>query len=207
MTNYLRAVNYLYKHWSQMGLLIALYVGLMLFSFKSQISLIVLLIWLQFVIYLIHEFEEHAYPGGFKNYINRQIFGSKVNDLPLNDAIVFWINILGVWILFPLGAYLATNVDLKFGMLLPIFGIFNASLHIIMALKKRQYNPGLLVSIFLNYPSGIYTIYYARKLCLLTTGTVTGCLATTIIVHLMIIGVAVKRSRLINSSASRDNLS
>jgi hypothetical protein len=46
---------------------------------------------------------------------------------------------LAIWILFPIAAILAQNVSPEFGLLLPIFGLFNATLHIIMYIVKGKY--------------------------------------------------------------------
>jgi hypothetical protein len=80
------------------------------------------------------------------------------HDFPLDDRAVFWINISFIWIAFPLFGLLAGTVDLRFGLFLPWVGIVNASLHIAVAVVKRSYNPGLVVSVLLNIPTGIWTL-------------------------------------------------
>jgi hypothetical protein len=165
-------MSYLYKHWPAMCLPMAIYITLVLVSSMHALGLLIFLIWLQFPIYLLHEFEEHAYPGGFKNFVNHEVFGiSGAVDMPLNDKNIFWINIPAIWILFPLGAILAQQVNPSIGAILPYFGLFNATIHIIALIVKRKYNPGLGASIILNYPTGIYTLIVMHQHQLLTLST------------------------------------
>lgn len=173
-----------------MGAGIAFYVLLTLLSFLPVMSWLIFFIWLQFPIYLIHEFEEHAYPGHFKEMVNREVFHVYDRDLPLNEVSIFWINILAVWILFPLGAVLAVLVNPSFGIILPIFGIFNATTHIIMFFVKRMYNPGLLACVFLNYPFGIFTLWLAYQEGVLNSVAVSIALTGTILIHAAIVGYA-----------------
>ena len=157
-----------YRHWMVACLPMAAVIGAMLVS-SPPATLALTAVWLQFVVYLLHEFEEHVWPGGFKDYVDERLAGPMLrkrfpqapippHDFPLDDRAVFWINISFIWIAFPVFATLAGTVDLRFGLFLPWIGIVNASLHILVAIAKRGYNPGLGVSVLLNIPTGIWTL-------------------------------------------------
>lgn len=160
----------LYPHWAISTIPMALVIAAVLVSAGGEIGLALAAVWGQMIVYLIHEFEEHVLPGGFKDYINHRVFDPMVEhklpagrdlppgDFPLTDRSVFWINIVFIWILFPLAAVAAGRIDIRFGLLLPWFGIVNAATHIVVALVKRGYNPGLVISVFLNIPTGIWTL-------------------------------------------------
>ncbi len=180
-------LSYLYKNWAFMGLGIAFYTTLLLFSSYAILPYFIFLVWLQFPVYLLHEFEEHAFPGGFQHMINKKIFGSIQDNVLLNEERIFWINIGAIWILFPLFAVLAQTVNPAFGVLLPCFGLFNATTHIIAAVVKRMYNPGLLISIFLNYPTGLYTLKVAQQQGYLTTFSLWGSFIFAAVIHIMMI--------------------
>jgi hypothetical protein len=152
-----------YRDWAKSCLPAAWFLLVILFSSFHQLNYVIFLIWLQVPIYLLHEFEEHVFPGGFKDFINGMLFKSKTPDFPLNSAGVFWINIPFIWIMFPLFAVLAQQYSPSLGVVLPCFALFNATTHIISGLVKRRYNPGLLVSVVLNYPTGIYTLYIMNQ--------------------------------------------
>lgn len=189
--------TYLYKHWAESTLILALITSVIFLSFLPVTPWYLFLIWMQFPVYLIHEFEEHVWPGGFRQFINREVFHSKQEDSPLSNPAVFWINILAIWVLFPLGAILAQNVSPEFGLLLPIFGLFNATLHIIMFLVKRKYNPGLVISVLINYPTGIYTLYILKQNGFMPTMAWITALLVTILAHALIVDYVIRHRKVI----------
>lgn len=109
-------------------------------------------------LYFFHQTEEHLWPGGFKRYFN-----TVVNTLPegeerLTDINVFWINILLIWIAFLIfGALSFWNIG--FGLLLIIFSSINCLTHVGMALRKREWNPGLVMA-SLQLLLSIYGAYF-----------------------------------------------
>jgi hypothetical protein len=153
------------------------------------------LIWLQFPVYLLHQFEEHAFPGHFVDFVNRHLFHVMHQDVPLNSINAFWINIPFIFILFPLCAALAQLSLPKIGLFLPFFGLFNATTHIVVFFVFRKYNPGLLVSAFLNYPTGIYTLVVAHQIGILTWTTGLWAFAAALIGHAAMLIYAARRYR------------
>lgn len=183
-------LRYLYKNWAHMGLLIAFYVTLVLACMAPCLDPFIFLVWLQFPVYLIHEFEEHAYPGGFKQFVNQSIFHIYDRDIPLDPERVFLINILAVWFLFPITAVVAQFVNPLYGLLAPCFSLVNASLHIGNGIGRRIYNPGLLASIFLNYPLGFYALYVGYKEGYLAPLYLGASIAFSVAIHLALVGMA-----------------
>lgn len=129
------------------------------------------LIWGQFAAYLLHEFEEHAVPGGFKDYINLRLvrpalehrgYTLPAGDFPLSVPAVFWINILFIWILMPacavLVGWLPGPAGVAIGAVVPWIGVVNGTVHILVALARREYNPGLVMSVTVNVPTGVWTL-------------------------------------------------
>ena len=193
-------MRYFYQNWAKMTLPLALSIGLILFSSAGKISWITLLVWLQFPAYLLHEFEEHAWPGGFKRFFNVEMFHSKNPDLPLNDTIIFWVNILAIWTVFPVCALLAQNGYPAFGVFLPLFSLFDATLHIAVGCIKRKYNPGLIASLFLNYPVGLYALFEINRLQGLTTQAVVISLVLALLGHAGIVRFVAPRLKSKNYS-------
>ncbi len=181
---------YLYKNWAFMGVGIAFYVTLLLASSFYDLSYFIFLVWLQFPVYLLHQCEEHGYPGGFQEFINLRIFKTGNTNSPFNPARIFWINIGIIWGLFPLFAVLAQCVNPVYGVFLPIFGLFNATTHIMSGIAKKGYDPGLGISLFLNYPTGIFTLYVAHKLGYLTKLSVGGSVLFSFLLHVMMFAMA-----------------
>lgn len=153
------SLDYLYKNWPKIGIVCAIFVLIILFFYPgSKIGGIPWLFWLHLPVYMIHQFEEYVWPGGFKKYLNINIIKSGSADNPLNDTRIFCINIGYVWF----GITWAAIIGLKY-VLFPItllwFSIFNGFAHTIVGVVKREYNPGLCASLLLNIPLGIYTIH------------------------------------------------
>lgn len=178
--------KYLYKNWAYMGPIIAIYVTFMLLT-DAALSYPLLLLWLQFPIYALHEFEEHAWPGGFKEFVNQHIFKVRTAEAPLTPARVFWLNISVIWILFPVAALLAQKIHPAFGLFLPCFSLVNATLHIVFFIALRKYNPGLVMSLFLNYPTGLYTLKIAQDAGLLPMPALLGSFLLSIVLHALML--------------------
>lgn len=176
-----------------MTLPIAGYMLLLLLCNMHSMSWLVFLIWLQVPIYMIHQFEEHAFPGHFKEFVNSNVFHITRQDVPLDDANIFWINIPFIGFLFPFGAALAQLINPAIGMLVVFFAFFNATLHILGFIILRKYNPGFLASLFLNYPSGIYLLIVAHQQGILTWSVSIIAFSVALLGHLIMFGYAIWR--------------
>ncbi|WP_100925218.1 HXXEE domain-containing protein [Tenacibaculum sp. SZ-18] len=152
-------MKWLYENWFKSTIFLAIYVLIFLFLFLFQTNFSLFLIWLQFVIYLVHQFEEYVLPGGFLEFLNKELLGSAESDFPADKKFSFWINIPIIFVGYPVSAILSGYIDLSIGIWTAYFSIINAMSHVGMFLKHK-YNPGFFISLFLNIPVGIYTIYY-----------------------------------------------
>ena len=149
-------VNWLYNNWAKLSGLLAIIVTVLIYIFIKPDNFLLFLIWIQIPIYLLHQFEEHNW-NGFKNYVNRNVFKVKENDFPLNDKIIFWVNIPIIWILMPISSGLS-YLNITFGLWIPYFAVFNSLTHVIVSVWNQERNPGLLVGLILGIPVGIYTL-------------------------------------------------
>jgi len=152
-------MKWLYENWYKSTIFLAVYMLIILCVFVIKTDFALFLIWIQTVVYLFHQFEEYILPGGFVEFFNKKVLGSMKSDFPLDKKASFWINIPIIFIAYPLSAILAGYVDISIGIWTAYFSIINALSHVGMFFKYR-YNPGFFVSLFLNIPIGIYTIYY-----------------------------------------------
>ena len=152
-------MKWLYENWYKSTIFIALYLLIMLFLFLFDTDFPLFLIWIQFVVYLFHQFEEYILPGSFVKFFNNKMLESNKYNYPLDDVASFWINIPIIFMAYPLSAILAGQVDISIGIWTAYFSIINALSHVGIYFKHR-YNPGFFVSLFLNIPVGIYTIHY-----------------------------------------------
>jgi hypothetical protein len=117
------------------------------------------LIYLQLPIYMLHQYEEHA-GDRFRQWANNILgHGQEV----LTPTATFWINSLLVWGLDIAALYLACFVKLSLGLIAIYLPMLNAWGHIIPALVKKEYNPGLITSATLFLPAGIFSTYLVSQ--------------------------------------------
>ena len=180
------SIKWLYKNWAKICIILSVIVTLAIFLVIGTSNIVLFLIYIQIPIYLLHQFEEHAWPGGFKNYVNQRIFKASSTDYPLNDINVFWINIPVIWILIPLFANLS-YINLLFGLWIPYFAVINSLTHVIAVIVKREYNPGLAVSLVLGIPIGIYTLWIFYALINVPLIATSLSILTAILMHLILI--------------------
>jgi len=188
-------VNWLYKNWARLCIILSIIVVVIILLAVKTNNILLFLIWIQIPIYLLHQFEEHSWPGGFKKFVNREIFNVKVGEYPLNDTNIFWINVPIIWVLMPIFASLS-YINLFFGLWIPFFAVFNSLTHVIGAVVKRKYNPGLFVSLVLGIPVAVYTLWLFYSLVNVPLIITLLSILAVIILHLAIIVQAVRRSKL-----------
>lgn len=88
------------------------------------------------------------------------IFGLETEDKPVDENFIFFVNVLFIWIALPAFGLLST-IDYQYGLWIPYFSFFAGVAHIALAIKaKKLYNPGLIISLVLNIPVGIWSIMY-----------------------------------------------
>ena len=167
-----KTLNWLYEHWMKATPFLALYTFILIWLYVGHDTtqgIALTLIWLQCPFYWMHEFEEYVMPGGFLDFFNRNMMRSARGDKPLTKVGSFWINIPLMYVLLPLSGILSHCLGTDWGLWTAYYSTLNASAHVVMFfLFGRKYNPGVVVSILLNIPLGIYTIWY-----FLTNGLVT----------------------------------
>lgn len=150
--------NWLKIEWSKFCPILAIYFLLFIFLFVKRYDYALFLILLQVPVYYLHQTEEYIFPGGFQRFFNLDIFKFKTPDQPLNTNMIYHINVATTWILLPLFGFLSL-IDYRFGLWIPYFSIFAGLGHIILGIKAHKwYDPGLIVSIVLNIPIGIWAV-------------------------------------------------
>ena len=154
-------LNWLYENWMKGTPFLALYTFILIWLYVKDANYPLFLIWLQCSAYWLHEFEEYVCPGGFLDFFNRGPLGSTRGDKPLTKAGSFWINIPLMYVLLPLSGILSHFFGIDWGLWTAYYSTLNASAHVVMFfIFGRKYNPGLVASVLVNIPLGIYMIYY-----------------------------------------------
>jgi hypothetical protein len=130
------------------------------------------LLWLHLPIFMIHEFEEYIFPGGFKNFANtKTILAPKVlkEDTPASEPYIFFINVILVWPWAILGAVFFTIPWIGFSLIIFQFAINNVQHIATFQIKNRGYNPGLFTTMFLLLPYCTLVTWYVIDHSVMTT--------------------------------------
>jgi len=152
--------QWLKKEWAKVGVILAIYLFIMLFIFVRQVDVVIFVLLLQTPLYMLHQTEEYIFPGGFAKFFNIKIFKLETENKPLDENFIFYVNVILIWIILPLFGLLAI-FDYSYGLWLPYFSLFAGIAHIALAAKARKaYNPGLVVSLFVNIPVGLWSIIF-----------------------------------------------
>jgi hypothetical protein len=152
--------RWLKRDWAKAGLIVSLFLFAFLFVFVRKTDVVVFVLLLQTPLYMLHQAEEYIFPGGFGQFFNRHIFKLDTDDGPVDENFIFFVNILYIWILLPVFGILST-IDYRYGLWLPYFSFFAGVAHIALAIRaRRMYNPGLVVSLVINIPIGLWSILF-----------------------------------------------
>ncbi len=142
------------------GFLISIFLFVFLFAFVRDTDFVLFLLLLQTPLYMLHETEEYVFPGGFGKFFNMEIMKFETPDKPLDESFIFYLNIILVWIILPVFGLLSIQ-NYGYGLWLPYFSFFAGVAHIALGVKTRRlYNPGLIVSLLLNIPVGVWSVFY-----------------------------------------------
>lgn len=148
-----------FREWPKTTITSALYTMVLLLLFVMKQDFPLFLIWLHTPVYFLHEFEEYILPGGFLAFFNTKVLGSKNPEIALDVKRSFWINVPLIFVAYPLSAILATECGIAWGIWVAYFLVADALSHVVMFFQHR-YNPGLVVSLLVNIPVGVITIWY-----------------------------------------------
>ena len=109
------------------------------------------------IIYMLHQIEEHLWPGGFRQFTNAHVFKSGNDNWPVDIGGVALINIGYVWLPVSL-AVLYPEALRWVGLGWIGLTLINALTHIVSTIRLRIYNPGLITSIVLFLPFTIFVL-------------------------------------------------
>lgn len=149
-----------------------------------------LAVYLLLPIYMLHQLEEHA-GDRFRRFVNDRL-GGGIELLTRLD--VFIINVPGVWGLYALIFALAVTIDIGIALIAAYTTLINGVAHIAQAARQRSSNPGLLTSIILFLPAGLWTVLAVSRESSGWTWHIAG-IACGILIHALIVARVVSRMR------------
>jgi len=147
-----------FKDWPKAGFIAAVFILLLLFlNSKASIGSFEWFYWLSLPLYMIHQFEEYVYPGGFKEELNKVLLKENVSSEILTDKAALVVNIGFIWILTPVLIVLGA-ISIVFPVILMTLVAFNGFIHLVVSIRFKRYNPGLIASLIFNIPLGVYVL-------------------------------------------------
>lgn len=175
----------IYKNWAKAGGAIALFILVRVFLLQNQGgSHLHILCWLNLAFLMLHQFEEYVFPGGFKDFFNKNIYGKNpIIRNELNDKGAFYINVTLAWSTYLIAAL---SADPLFLAVLASVNLTNGFLHSILAIVHKKYNPGFATGFFLFIPFSVYIFSLLVKENVVSGNDWIGIAATTIIGSLSI---------------------
>jgi hypothetical protein len=135
------------------------------------------------VIYMLHQTEEHLWPGGFRQFANARVFKSGNDDWPVTEGGVALVNIGYVWlpILF---AALFPGPLRWLGLGWVGLTLINGITHIVSSIRFKVYNPGLVTSVLLFLPFTVWMLAREVAAGMLTGWQVVALLIAGVVLHL-----------------------
>jgi hypothetical protein len=135
------------------------------------------------IIYMIHQIEEHLWPGGFRQFANAHVFKSGDDDWPVSEGGVALVNVGYVWLPILLAALFPGPLR-WLGLAFVAMTLINALTHIGASVRFRIYNPGLITSIVLFLPFTIWMLARELSAGMLTGWQVAALLVAGVLLHI-----------------------
>lgn len=161
-------MNFLRRHWFDIGGISGIILLLILFCFHQRISDYQLVMWLSVTSLFFHQAEEYRIVGTFPGMINRVLFKSDLPDrYPLNSNTALLINVGMGWTIYILAA-LTGERFIWLGMATILVSLGNIIAHsFVFNIKgKTRYNAGLATCWFFFAPCvyGFFKIIHREQL-------------------------------------------
>jgi hypothetical protein len=151
------------------------------------------LIWLATPMYMLHQFEEHGFDllGRRYHFIEAMCqtlgYSGSGPDCPADPAFILAVNITAVWAAGPVAGVLSERRPFA-GIALWGLPLVNALGHIVPGLLHGAYNPGVVTSVVLFLPLGIWAMRQFHAQGLLPTSRVPLVIGCGIFQHLVLMG-------------------
>lgn len=155
------------ENWQKTGVIVCLFLTIYLVVIVLPKSTILFALLMSTPLYILHEIDEYIFPGGFAQFLNKNIYKTDPETGLLDTTAVFWINMV-VWIALPFYSLWAV-FDISQAIWMPYFFIFQAFVHLILGIVgKRFINPGMVSAWLIHVPWGIWTIWLLVQAGLIT---------------------------------------
>lgn len=142
------------------------------------------------IVYMLHQIEEHLWPGGFRQFANAKVFKSGNDNWPVDIGGVALINIGFVWLPVVL-AVIFPGALRWIGLCWIGLTLINALTHIVSTIRLHVYNPGLVTSIVLFLPFTIFVLALEAQRGMLSGAEIGLILVAGTLLHIPVAGLFV----------------
>jgi hypothetical protein len=154
------------RHWHDVGVVSAVVAGTYLAVAWNDIGFLQRLLLLNFIVVLLHQFEEYSWPGGFPAMANLVLMTGKFTSrffMPLNQLSSAAANLTFAYVFYLLPVFFPHTIWL--GLATVIQGFLQVLAHGILGnyMIRSLYNPGVVTAVFGWLPLGVVYIYYIQK--------------------------------------------
>ena len=148
------------ENWQKTGVIVSIFLTIYLVVIVLPKSTVLFALLMSTPLYMLHEIDEYIFPGGFAQFMNKNIYKMDPETGLVDSTAIFWINMV-VWFFFPLASLNAVaKADLTQAAWIPYFFIFQAVIHVILGIVGKQFfNPGMVSAWLVHVPWGIWTIW------------------------------------------------
>jgi hypothetical protein len=154
------------------------------------------------VIYMVHQIEEHLWPGGFRQFTNRYVFRSGETNWPVDIDGVALVNVGYVWL--PLALAVAWPETFRWlGLGWIGLTLVNGITHIATSVRFGVYNPGLVTSVVLFVPFTVWALAHEVAAGRLTGGEVAMIVVAGVLLHVPVAALFVVPFRFSGAADSR----
>jgi hypothetical protein len=186
------------RHWHDVGLLSALVAGIYLVVAWGDLDDLQRLLLLNFIVVLLHQFEEYSWPGGFPavaNLILMPAMGSLSRWLkPLNQLSSAVANCVFAYVFYLLPVFFPHTIWLGLAPVLVGLVIQTAGHCFLVNYRIRSlYSPGVATTVFGFIPVGGAYIYHIQANSLATASDWLAALGYMVVAVLLIFYVIEQR--------------
>ena len=155
-------LKFLRRHWHDIGLISAIVAGVYLIFAWNELVFLQIILLLNFIVVLLHQFEEYSWPGGFPAVANMVLMQSERPDrYPLNQNSSMVANLIFAYGFYLIPVFFPTVIWLGLATVLvgAIAQFIGHAIFVNIKLKSL-YSPGVATDVFGWIPIGVVYIYY-----------------------------------------------
>jgi hypothetical protein len=155
------------RHWHDIGLAFALIAAVYLLLRWTDLDVLQRLVIANFIVVLLHQFEEYSWPGGFPavaNLVFMRLAGMSRYFKPLNQLSSAVANVVFAYVFYLLPVFFPHVIWLGLATVLvgAVLQVIGHALVVNYQLRSL-YSPGVATAVFGWIPLGVIYIYYVQR--------------------------------------------